>query len=98
MIKKKAVKLCPLKQDMDKLDDLIQACYEKLKNGLKTRATLGDFLKMVEMRMKLAPSESEQAEFWKMLDKVRLETLEKKEPAASSSSKTKRTSAPRKKK
>lgn len=79
------------------LDDLICKCYDSLKNRETIDAKLGDFLKMVEMRMKLAPSESEQAEFWKMLDKVRTEALAKKETGPVAAPKAKKPKSPRKK-
>ncbi len=75
MIKKKIEESRPLPADVVMLDDLIKACYKQLVDKMAKDAKLGDFLKMVEMRAKMFRSESEQAEFWKMLDKVRAETL-----------------------
>jgi len=34
---------------------------------------------MVELRRKLAPGDSDQKQFWKMLEKIRRETLEQDE-------------------
>lgn len=78
--------------DVTMLDDLISACYKQLIEKMAEDAKLGDFLKMVEMRAKMFRSESEQAEFWKMLAKVREEVLAKKathKEAASPSKKAK---------
>ena len=80
------------------LDHLISKCYENLLDKMAEDVKVGDFLKMVEMRMKLAPSESDQAEFWKMLDKVRMETLAKRDSGEPTGAKTKKPAAPRKKK
>jgi len=45
--------------------------------SFKGNAKLGDFIKMIEMRRKLAPSDTEQKKFWNMLEKIRQETLSK---------------------
>jgi hypothetical protein len=42
---------------------------------VKENVKMGDFIKMIEFRRKLAPAESEQKKFWAMLDKVRKEVL-----------------------
>jgi hypothetical protein len=57
------------------LDDLIRRCYGELLKSIQEKAKLGDFLKMVELRRKLAPGDSDQKQFWKMLEKIRRETL-----------------------
>ena len=57
------------------LDDLIRRCYGELLKSIEEHAKLGDFLKMVELRRKLAPGDSDQKQFWKMLEKIRRETL-----------------------
>lgn len=59
------------------LDDLIQLYYKELSNNVKEHAKLGDFLKMVELRYKLAPGGSDQKQFWKMLEQIRQEALQK---------------------
>jgi hypothetical protein len=61
------------------LDDLIRRCYRELLKSIEKHAKLGDFLKMVELRRKLAPGDSDQKQFWKMLEKIRRETLEQDE-------------------
>jgi hypothetical protein len=61
------------------LDDLIRRCYWELLKSIEKHAKLGDFLKMVELRRKLAPGDSDQKQFWKMLEKIRRETLEQDE-------------------
>jgi hypothetical protein len=57
------------------LDDLIRRCYRELLKSIEEDAKLGDFLKMIELRRKLAPGDSDQKRFWKMLEKIRRETL-----------------------
>jgi hypothetical protein len=54
---------------------LIRRCYRELLKSIEEHAKLGDFLKMVELRRKLAPGDSDQKQFWKMLEKIRRETL-----------------------
>ena len=65
--------------DLSMLDDLIRRCYRELLKSIQEHAKLGDFLKMVELRRKLAPGDSDQKQFWKMLEKIRRETLEQDE-------------------
>ncbi len=60
---------------LDLLDELIQNCYEKLKGSMEANPKLGDLIKMIELRHKLAPSATAQREFWKMLDRVRAKAL-----------------------
>ena len=66
-----------LPEDLSMLDDLIKRCYEELLESFKEHAKLGDFLKMIEMRRKLAPSDTDQKKFWSMLEKIRQEALGK---------------------
>ncbi len=42
---------------------------------------------MVELRHKLAPGDSDQRQFWKMLEKIRRETLEQDQVKRSASKK-----------
>ncbi len=65
-----------LPDNLSMLDDLIRRCYGELLKSIQEHAKLGDFLKMVELRRKLAPGDSDQKQFWKMLEKIRRETLE----------------------
>lgn len=62
-------------QELSELDSLISTCYNELCESIKGKAKLGDLLKMIELRRKLAPSDSAQREFWKMLERIRLEGL-----------------------
>ena len=64
-------------EDLSMLDDLIKRCYEELLKSFKENAKLGDFIKMIEMRRKLAPSDTDQKKFWNMLEKIRQEALSK---------------------
>ncbi len=64
------------------LDDLIGKYYEELLQAVEKHAKLGDFIKMIELRRKLAPGDTEQKQFWRMLEKIRREVL-KQEAAGS---------------
>jgi len=74
------------------LDELIKKHYEMLKGKKIKDVKIGDFLKMIEVRRKLAPVDADQREFWSMLEKVRKEamtglkkrTTRKKKPARNS--------------
>jgi hypothetical protein len=62
-------------EDLTMLDDLIRSYYSELLKTVEGNAKLGDFIKMIELRRKLAPADSDQKRFWRMLEKVRRETL-----------------------
>jgi len=64
-----------LPEDLSMLDDLIKRCYRELLRSVEENAKLGDFIKMIELRRKIAPDDSNQKKFWTMLEKVRRETL-----------------------
>ena len=53
------------------LDELIRMFYEVLKEREGVDAKIGDFMKMIELRRKLAPGDDDQKEFWKMIDEIR---------------------------
>ena len=60
------------------LDELIQKYAEKIIENIKNeQVKIGDFLKMIELKRKLSPSDSEQSKLWKMLEKIRLEVAKK---------------------
>jgi hypothetical protein len=61
--------------DLAMLDDLIRRYYRELLKSVKEHAKLGDFIKMIELRRKLAPGDADQKEFWRMLEQIRQETL-----------------------
>ncbi len=73
------------------LDDLIKRCYGELLKSIEENAKLGDFLKMVELRRKLTPDDSEQKKLWKMLEKIRREALSGKRTGKPNSVKKKTT-------
>lgn len=65
-----------------RIDALIEAGFDKLhakvsNDGIKT---IGEFLKMIDMRMKVAAKEPGNREFWDMLDKIRKTQLGEKKP------------------
>jgi len=61
--------------DLSMLDDLIRRYYRELLRSVEEHVKLGDFIKMIELRRKLAPSDSEQKRFWRMLERIRQEAL-----------------------
>lgn len=63
--------------DLRMLDDLCRTYYKALLKEKGKNAKIGDFIKMVELRRKLAPADADQRKFWEMLDKVRQDTLGK---------------------
>jgi len=64
-----------LPQDIALMDDLIKKCYRELLKSVTKNVKIGDFMKMIEFRRKLAPADSAQKKFWAMLDQVRKEAL-----------------------
>jgi len=60
------------------LDDLIGTYYKKIKEQVEDEKTLklGDFLKMVELRNKLAPDKNSQKKLWDMLENIRKQASE----------------------
>lgn len=64
------------------LDDLIRRYYRALLEKGEEDVKIGDFIKMVELRRKLAPADSEQKKFWRMLDRIRKDTLNGKKQEA----------------
>ena len=64
--------------DLKFLDDLIEIYYSKIKEQLNNKEPLkiGDFLKMVELRNKLAPDQNSQKKLWDMLENIRKQTSE----------------------
>ncbi len=64
-----------LPDDLGMLDKLIKKYYTQLSNDAVKNAKLGDFLKMIELRQKLTPTESGKAAFWKMMENIRKENL-----------------------
>jgi hypothetical protein len=71
------------------LDKLIQKYYDELCEDLNTKVKIGDFLKMIELRQKLTPTESGKAAFWKMMENIRKENLPGREQKNTTSGRTK---------
>jgi hypothetical protein len=65
---------------LDMLDQLIEEHYNGLKGKIGQSAKIGDFIKMIDLRRKLAPADVDHREFWSMLEKIRQETLRPKKP------------------
>jgi hypothetical protein len=64
-----------LPRHLEMLDELIKKYYGQLVNTAEQHAKLEGLIKMIELRHKLAPADSDRREFWKMLDEIRNETL-----------------------
>jgi|GEM_PF-2842319 len=64
-----------LPEDIAMLDELIRRYFKQLLKSVDENVKMGDFIKMIELRRKMTPANSEQRKFWKMLDRVRKETL-----------------------
>ena len=62
--------------NLEMLDDLIRRYYRELLKSIEENVKLGDFIKMIELRRKLAPGDSEQKRFWNMLERIRKEALQ----------------------
>ncbi len=64
-----------IQSELDLLDNLIKNYYKQLEKNGDEKVKLGDFLKMIELRRKLSPENSEQKKFWKMINKIRHDNL-----------------------
>jgi|GEM_PF-1058401 len=64
------------------LDDLIRDSYEKVKTEFKNNPRLGDWLKMVELRVKLSSEKASNRELWHLLEEVRRDILKGEKPTA----------------
>jgi hypothetical protein len=64
-----------LPNDLEMLDELIKRYYKELLRSVEENAKLGDLIKMMEQRRKLAPGDSDQKRFWKMMESIRREAL-----------------------
>lgn len=82
-----------LPTDLQALDELIRNHVRQLLAKPDKTAKLGDLLKMIELRYKLAPGDQAQQEFWAMLEEVRQEVLayDRADPPDSKATVTKRT-------
>lgn len=68
------------------LDELIYQYYTILRSDDKKSVTLGDLMKMIELKRKLAPTGANQGEFWKMINEIRRGTSARKDGAKRGSS------------
>ena len=57
------------------IDDLIKRIYDAIKDELKEKSKIGDFIKMVELKHKLLAANASQKQLWNMLEKIRRQTL-----------------------
>ena len=77
------------------LDDLLTRCAEMLARGMEEKPKLGDFIKMIELRRKIAPGDADQQNLLKILEQAR-EKSPQSETAVGNSSKGKGTKRRRK--
>ena len=68
------------------LDDLLTRCAEKLAKEMEEKPKLGDFIKMIELRRRIAPGDVEQQNLLKLLEKARSESPVSKTAIGKSSS------------
>lgn len=61
--------------DITILDELIQKYGRVLMRRSDDEVKIGEFIKMIELRRKLTPAESDQKKFWRMLDDIRREEM-----------------------
>lgn len=57
------------------LDDLIRASYENVKTEFTKNPKLGEWLKMIELRVKLSAEKATNRELWQLLEEVRRDVL-----------------------
>ncbi len=57
------------------LDDLSGLTYQRYLNCEEENVKLGELLKMLELRHKIAPQNDEQREFWSSMEKIRKQIL-----------------------
>lgn len=76
---------------VEKLDKLIEKFYEHILANAESYAKVGDLLKMIELKNKLLPDNSNQKEFWKMMEQIRKQKLPGKDkPKSARGDKTSR--------
>lgn len=62
--------------ELEVLDKLIANYYKQLLKHGDEKVKLGDVLKMIELKRKLSPDNSDQKKFWKMINKIRKDNLQ----------------------
>jgi len=62
-------------KDITLLDELITECSAALKEEIKKNPKVGDLIKMMEFRMKLAPGDTGRKDLLTLLEKIRRENL-----------------------
>ncbi len=60
---------------LEMVERLIRAQFKGLLNAMNENTKIGDFAKMIELHRKLAPDQSDQKEFWDMIEKIRQDDL-----------------------
>ncbi len=61
--------------DNEMLDQLLDVSFVRVKEQLEKKAKLGDMLKIMETRKKIQVEGSATSDFWKMMERIRVEAL-----------------------
>ena len=62
-------------KDKSAIDELIETHFKELKDKADKTVKIGDLIKLMEIRLKLAPGEEDKKELLRLLEKVRRENL-----------------------
>lgn len=57
------------------IDELIALLHSAVVADINDHTKIGDFIKMIELRHKLAPASADQEKIWSMVDKARRKVL-----------------------
>jgi len=68
-------------QELKLIDNLILKLFEAINKDIDDNPKIGSFIKMVELKHKLAPVSAAQDKIWSMLEKVRKKALESDDAA-----------------
>jgi hypothetical protein len=77
-------------EDKSTIDTLIEKHSKVLADKADQNVKIGDLIKLIEIRLKLAPGEEDKKELLRLLEKVRLENLPGEKKADEQSGTTKR--------
>jgi hypothetical protein len=75
------------------LDDIIRSSYGKVKTDFEASPKLGEWLKMIELRVKLSAEKATNRELWQLLEEVRRDVLNGKKSDAGKPTTLKRRSS-----
>jgi len=78
------------------LDDLIRESYDNVKTAFANNPRLGEWLKMIELRVKLSAEKATNRELWQLLEEVRRDVLKGEKSGAAKPTISKRRSSRKK--